>query len=219
MQYSTWLPVAETGKSFSPTVKRKRRAVNRPPLHTFPLEPESGSGLLGFCVVLLFDIDLAARHHARFVGQRKQYRVDQIFVIKAKAGYAGHAGIRVTVLQSQITYLRLDHTYRPAEIRNNLPDGSCTWSPFLRVGKRRGYGIVRNEKQILIILTEKETLVSIVEAEHAFHGLVVAEDAALILRVHCLRSGSRCCLCGVFRRVFFHDPRTLGANCRSHKSR
>src|SRR6185369_4734538 len=133
-------------------------------------------------------------------------------------GHARDSRIRIAVLQCQITDLRLDHSYRPAEIRNNLPDGSGGWSSLLRVGKRRGHGIVRNEKQILVILTEKEALVGIVEAERAFHGLVVAKDAALILRVHRLWSRRRRRLGCVFRRVLFHHPWPLRAYGCGHKN-
>src|SRR6266498_518092 len=92
------------------------------------------------------------------------------------------------------------------------------WLTFLCVGKRRGYRIVWN-KEFLLILAEKQTLISVVEAKCAFHSSVVTKDATLILRLHCLWSRRRCGLRRVCRRARLDHSRPLRAHRRSHNQR
>src|SRR5512132_733912 len=93
------------------------------------------------------------------------------------------------------------------------------WLTFLRVGKRRGYRIVRNKKEFPLVLAEKQTLISVVEAKRAFHGFVVTKDATLILRLHCLWSRRRCGLRRVCGRARLDRSRPLRAHRRSHHQR
>jgi len=170
-------------------------------------------------IVALFNINVTAKRHTRFVCQGRQKGLQQFLVVEFEAGDAAHARIRVAVLDRQITNLGFDETRWERVDRRNLACDRCRRGlPLVRVGESRGDRLVGyGDLFWWLLIFEEQAIVGVVESQRAFHRIPVTENTALVFRLHGRRCSSRRWRWG-FSRLWIYRTRTLGKRAAEQRS-